>query len=88
MDTRDPCYTGSVANLTLTIDTELLKQARIRALERDTSVNAMVREYLEGIAGQGKEQDAIGVFLELAEHSDAGSGPEGRTWRRDDVYER
>jgi hypothetical protein len=77
-----------MANLTLTINGELLKQARIRALERDTSVNALVRSYLEELAGQAKAQDALGAFLELAEHSGSGSGPTGRTWTRDELHER
>lgn len=77
-----------MANLTLTIDGALLKRARIRALERDTSVNALVRDYLEDLAGDAKAQDAIGALLELAERSDSGSGPGGRTWKRDELYER
>ncbi len=77
-----------MANLTLTIDSELLKRARIHALERDTSVNALVRDYLEGLAGQGKAPDAVGAILELARGSDAGSGSGGRSWMRDELYER
>lgn len=77
-----------MTNLTLTIDDELLKRARMRALEQDTSVNALVREYLEGLAGQAKTQDAIRAVLELAERSHSGSGPDGRTWTRDELYER
>jgi hypothetical protein len=77
-----------MTNLTLTIDDELLKLARIRALEQDTSVNALVREYLEGLAGQAKTPDAIRVVLDLAKRSDAGSGPDGRTWTREELYER
>jgi len=77
-----------MTNLTLTIDEELLKRARIRALEQDTSVNALVREYLEALAGQAKAQDAINAVLGLAQRSDAGSGPDGRTWTRDELYER
>lgn len=77
-----------MTNLTLTVDEELLKRARIRAIEQDTSVNALVREYLEGLAGQVKTQDAIRAVLDLAQRSDAGSGPDGRTWTRDELYER
>jgi hypothetical protein len=77
-----------MANLTLTIDADLLKRARIRALERDTSVNALVRDYLETLAGRATARDGMRAFLELAEHSDSGSGPEGRTWTRDELYER
>jgi plasmid stability protein len=77
-----------MANLTLTLDAELLKRARIRALERDTSVNALVREYLEKLAGQASEADAIRGLIELAQNSQSGSGPEGRTWTRDELHER
>jgi plasmid stability protein len=77
-----------MTNLTLTIDDELLKRARMRALEQDTSVNALVRDYLEGLVGQAKTQDAIRAVLELAERSGSGSGPDGRTWTRDELYDR
>lgn len=77
-----------MANLTLTIDAELLKRARIRALEDDTSVNALVRDYLEQLAGQATGQEAVRALLELADHSDAGSGAEGRSWTRLGLYER
>ncbi len=40
-----------MANLTLTIDDDVLRRPRIRALERDTSVNAVVREFLASYAG-------------------------------------
>jgi hypothetical protein len=77
-----------MTNLTLTIDAELLKRARMRALEQDTSVNALVRGYLEDLAGQGEAPDPMKALLELAQRSDAGSGPAGRTWTREELYER
>lgn len=42
-----------MANLTITVDDRLLKQARMRALEDGTSVNALLRSYLERYAGVG-----------------------------------
>jgi Family of unknown function (DUF6364) len=75
-----------MARLTLTIDAEVLKRARIRALERGTSVNAIVRDYLEKLAGQATAQDATAALIELAERTNAGSGPRGRTWARGDLY--
>jgi len=77
-----------MTNLTLSIDEELLKRARIRALEQDTSVNALVRDYLEALAGQAKPRDGIRAVLKLSEDSRSGSGPEGRTWTREGIYER
>ena len=36
-----------MANLTITVDDEVLRRARIRAVELGTSVNAVLREYME-----------------------------------------
>jgi plasmid stability protein len=75
-------------NLTLAIDEETLRRARIRALERGTSVNAVVREFLERFAEDESRRLALEEFLELAEASAASSGREGRAWRREDLYDR
>jgi hypothetical protein len=77
-----------MANLTITIDERLLKQARMRALEDGTSVNAILRTYLERYAGVGDTVDALGGFGRLARASRANSGPGGRTWTRDELHDR
>jgi hypothetical protein len=76
-----------VANLTLTIDDDTLRAARIRALEQGTSVNALVREYLSSYAGMSGAREAIAAFLDRAERSSASSGASGRTWTRDELYD-
>lgn len=77
-----------MANLTITIDERLLKQARMRALEDGTSVNAVLRTYLERYAGVGDGDAALGRFARLARQSTASSGPRGRTWTRDELHDR
>lgn len=77
-----------MANLTVTVDEQVLRRARIRALENGTSVNAVVSDYLQRYAGPSQTQAALAGFVELASKSTASSGPEGRTWRRDDLYDR
>ena len=74
-------------NLTLAIDEETLRRARIRAAERGTSVNAVVREFLERFAEDGPERPAFREFLELAEASGASSDRSGRFWQREDLYD-
>lgn len=75
-----------MANLTLSIDSDVLKKARMRAVSEDTSINAVVRDYLESYAGmQEGHLRAVETILQLARTSDAGS--EGRRWTRDDIYE-
>lgn len=77
-----------MANLTLTIDEAVLRRARIRALEEGTSVNAVVREHLERYAGDDASRDAIRTVLDLARKSRARSAPAGRTWTREELYDR
>jgi len=77
-----------MANLTITIDDRLLKQARMRALEDGISVNALLRAYLERYAGLGDTDEALGEFARLARRSAATSGPGGRSWTRDELHDR
>ena len=77
-----------MANLTITVDDGTLKRARMRALEEDTSVNAVLREYLEEYAGRRQEQiEAARRIIEASRESRSGSGPGGRKWKREDAYE-
>ncbi len=76
-----------MANLTITVDDEALKKARLRALEQGTSVNALLREYLENFAGvRDRQARAARRILELSEGARSGRG--GRSWSRDDLHER
>ncbi|MGH2930803.1 MAG: hypothetical protein ACRDL8_21545 [Solirubrobacteraceae bacterium] len=76
-----------MANLTLTIDDGVLRRARIRALEHDTSVNALVREYLRGYATDSGQTAARVHLLALSDRLDGGSGGGGRQWRRAELYD-
>jgi hypothetical protein len=75
-------------NLTLTVEEDILRKARIRALELGTSVNSLVREYLKQLAGRSAAADGIAEFFAATQDAGAASGPEGRTWSRDDLYDR
>jgi len=76
-----------MANLTITLDDELLRKARIRAAELGTSVNAVIRQHLEQWTGVPEERRrAIARILKDARRSTYSSG--GRKWTRDELYER
>lgn len=76
-----------MANLTVALDDDLLKRARIRAVERGTSVNAVLRDYLYDWTETGAQRmRAAERILRLARESSAGS--EGKRWSRDELYER
>lgn len=76
-----------MANLTLSIDEALLRRARIRALERGTTVNAAVRRFLEDYASDDERLAARRRVVAVARASCAGSEGEGRRWSRDEAYE-
>jgi hypothetical protein len=77
-----------VAKLTLSVDGDVLRRARIRALQSGTSVNALVREYLESFAGESPASRGLEDFLARAEERSGGSAGGGRAWSRDEVHER
>lgn len=77
-----------MTNLTVTVDERVLRKARIRALENGTSVNAVISDYLQRYAGLSQTEAGLAGFVGLASKSTASSGPQGRTWRREDLYDR
>ncbi len=77
-----------MTNVTLAVDDEVLKRARIRALEQGTSVNAVIRDYLASYAGQDSRRAALDRVAAAAPESRASSGPEGRTWTREELHDR
>ncbi len=77
-----------MANLTITVDEETVKRARIRALEEGTSVNALLRGYLEEYSGIRRERREAGrKLLELAKNSGMSSGGQGLP-KREELYDR
>ena len=79
----DPCGTRPVSNLTLAIEDELLKEARKLAIDRDTTLNQMVREFLESAVRQASDRQAARERLFSRRY------PAGKlTWTRDEIYER
>lgn len=85
------CYTGLalhwyMANLTISVDDATLKRARLRALQRDESVNAYLAESLRRYADGGEADERMARVLALAEASASGTGRDGRTWTRDEVH--
>ena len=79
-------YTGLMTNLTLVIDEDVLRRARVRATEQGTSVNAAVRQFLDEFAsGRDPRFEARERLLQLADRSSASS--EGRHVTRDELYD-
>ena len=79
-----------MANLTISVDKEVLKRARIRALEEDTSVNAGLARFLQEYAQEEdlrrNRLEAFDRLLKIAEENPIDRG--GQRWRRDELYGR
>ena len=75
-------------NLTLSMDGELLKEARKAALEMDTTVNALVREYLKSLV-QKKKQEKDLFLSEWQKLMDQNAVEmKKRNWTRDELHGR
>ena len=74
-------------NITLAIDEDVLDRVRVIAAERKTTVNGLVRSYLERVAEtEDKASRLAGRIKALRARSQLEVGP--ITWKRDDLYER
>ena len=62
-----------MANLTLAIDEDLLRRARVRAAEQGTSVNAVVRQLIEGYSSSDRSGNARKRLVALSIASVASS---------------
>lgn len=75
-----------MVNLTIAVDADTLRRARVRAVQRGESVNAFLAQVLRRYA---EDPDQQRVFAALAAVSDAGqAGRDGgaRTWSREDLH--
>ena len=74
-------------NITLSVEDDVLAAVRRHAAERDSSVNALVREYLAGIAElEDRASKARKRIRQLSEKSTGRLGP--KSWTRDDLHAR
>jgi metal-responsive CopG/Arc/MetJ family transcriptional regulator len=74
-------------NVTIALDESLLREARRIAADRSTTLNAMIREFLEELARrESQAMKARSRIIELCRKTQAEIGP--RTWTRDELHER
>ena len=73
-------------NLTITVQAELLRRARARALEDNTTVNAVLRKFLERYAHATRQRRAAERLLALSRTAQAGRG--AATWTRAELHDR
>ena len=83
-----------MANLTITVDDDVLRRARVRALEQGTSVNAILSDHLARYARLRDAQEAaVDHLLSFSKRASADDLQRakrrgGRSWTRQDLHER
>jgi antitoxin component of RelBE/YafQ-DinJ toxin-antitoxin module len=73
-------------NVTLSVDDEIIARARQRAEALGTSVNQLMREYLEQLAGKSDPNEDAAEFERLSKLSNGDS--RGWKFNRDEIHER
>ena len=75
-------------NITLSIDEETVKKVRRIAMNKDTTLTALVRDYLTSVANSdaAERKEQVARLMRSSERLSRDMGP--RTWTRDDLYDR
>jgi hypothetical protein len=73
-------------NVTLSVDDEVVRLARQRAEALGTSVNQLIREYLEVLAGKSDPAANASEFERLSRAS--GGNSRGWKFNREELHER
>ena len=73
-------------NLTLSVDDEIIQRARRRADAMGKSVNQLVREYLEQLAGRSDRAALAEEFHQLTRQATGNS--KGWKFNREELHER
>jgi hypothetical protein len=73
-------------NVTLSIDDEVIRRARRQAEALGTSVNQLIRDYLEELSGKSDPHEDAAEFERLSYQAKGNSGD----WKfdRDELHER
>lgn len=80
-------YILYMKNITLSVDDDVLAAVRRHAAERNSSVNALVREYLTNLAAH--ENRATRARARLRQLSKQTQGRLGKkTWSREELHDR
>jgi hypothetical protein len=76
-----------VKNITVSVDDEIYRRARVKAAERDTSVSALVRQFLVDLAKDGSEFERL-ERLEKALREQITDFDGSNRLSRDEVHDR
>lgn len=82
-------FVSETQNITLSLPRDLLKRIKRVAVDRDTSVSAIMAEALARVVDEDRRYDAARLRAFAALRSARSLGTEGRrAWTRDELHER
>ncbi len=79
--------TGYIMNITLSADKKLIQKVRAYARKRNTSLNNLIREYLQKLASDS-DLNAIADEFEHNARSFGGRSENGFRFDREEIYDR
>ena len=75
-------------NITLTVDDDIVKKVRKIAIDKNTTLTAMVRDYLNSVADRDEQEKKETVRRLRASFKCMSRDMGRRKWTREDLYER
>ena len=72
-------------NITLSAKESIIKKVRQYAQERNTTLNKLIRDYLERLVSEENDEVQANRFLQMSERVTGDS--KGWFWNRDDLYD-
>ena len=77
-----------MSNITLRVNDAVIKKVRRIALEKNTTLAAMVRDFLESVADREASRKELAVAEIEASFSELSRDMGQRTWTREELHER
>ena len=79
-----------MTNLTIALESELVRRGRVLAAERGTSLNALIRDFVrETVEGHGASDERKRALGRILRNSRTIQGRSGSArWTREDLYRR
>ena len=75
-------------NITLSVDDDIVKRVRKIAIDKNTTLTAMVRDYLTSVANRSEQEKRETVRKLLASFDSMSRDMGKRSWTREDLHER
>ncbi len=77
-----------MARMTLQVGDDTLRRVRLLSTQNRRELKVYLAAHLDEWLTKQLQGPALQRFLELTRDSSAGSGKRGRTWKREDLYDR